>query len=157
MSDSSSQPDSASDQSPAHPIERLSHGQRNRCFGCGEDNSVGLHLHFRLEPDGSVSAEATPGTSYEGPPGHLHGGIIATLLDETMSKANRASGEIALTRQLQVEYLRPIPSTQPVRLHGHVERIEGRKLWTEATIQDAEGNTLATGKGFFISVMKAPA
>ena len=147
-----SQPASA----PAHPLPALSHGLRNRCFGCGEENSVGLHLVFTPQPDGSVFAEATLGTNYEGPPGHLHGGIIATLLDETMSKANRARGEIALTRQLQVEYLRPIPSTQPIHLRGHVARLEGRKLWTEASIQDAEGNTLATGKGFFLSVMKAP-
>lgn len=142
---------------PAHPLHALSHGLRNRCFGCGEENTVGLHLVFAQEPDGSVRAEATLGTSYEGPPGHLHGGIIATLLDETMSKANRARGEIALTRQLQVEYLRPIPSTRLVLLRGHVARIDGRKLWTEASIADADGNILATGKGFFISVMKAPA
>ncbi len=145
----------AQPESPAHPIQPLTHGQRNRCFGCGADNSVGLHLAFTADDSGVVTAEATLGDQYEGPPGHLHGGIIATLLDETMSKANRARGEIALTRQLQVEYLRPISSTQPVRLRGHVARIDGRKLWTEAAILDATGNTLATGKGFFISVMKA--
>lgn len=141
---------------PAHPLEPLSHGLRNRCFGCGEDNPQGLHLVFAVEPDGTVLAEAVIGSNYEGPPGHLHGGIIATLLDETMSKANRARGEIAVTRQLQVEYLHPIPSTAPIRLRGHVERQDGRKLWTRASILNAAGKELATGSGFFLSVMKAP-
>lgn len=147
-------PDQTPDQ-PAHPMQPRNHDMRNRCFGCGEDNPAGLHLVFAQEPDGSVSATATLGHNYEGPPGHLHGGIIATLMDETMSKANRARGEIALTRQLQVEYLRPIPSSRPIHLRGHVERIEGRKLWTKAVIEDADGNTLAIGSGFFLSVMKA--
>ncbi len=149
---------------PAHPLgppdqsvsQSLSHGLRNRCFGCGEDNPQGLHLVFAVEPDGTVQAEAVIGSNYEGPPGHLHGGIIATLLDETMSKANRARGEIAVTRQLQVEYLHPIPSTAPIRLRGHVEKQDGRKLWTRASILNAAGKELATGSGFFLSVMKAP-
>ena len=141
---------------PAHPLEpmnpSLTHGQRNRCFGCGEDNPQGLHLVFTVDQDGTVHAEALIGSNYEGPPGHLHGGIIATLLDETMSKANRAHGEIALTRQLQVEYLHPIPSTAPIRLRGYVEKQDGRKLWTRAAILNAAGKELATGSGFFLSV-----
>src|SRR5580698_456621 len=91
-------------------LQPIAHGASNRCFGCGQANPVGLHLEFLLAEDGSVVSFATVADTYEGPPGYLHGGIIATLLDEAMSKAVRARGLIAMTRKLDVEYLRPVPS-----------------------------------------------
>jgi uncharacterized protein (TIGR00369 family) len=82
----------------------------------------------------------------------VHGGIIATLLDECMSKAVRAHGFVAMTRQMEIEYLRPVPSNKPLRLEGRVVRSEGRKHWTEAAILKLDGTTLAHGKGLFIEV-----
>ena len=127
------------------------HGS-NRCFGCGEANSIGLHLEFLLEPDRSVVALPMVADTFEGHPGYLHGGVIATLLDEAMSKAVRARGFTAMTRHMEVDYLRPVPSCAPLRLQGRVTRNEGRKHWTEAKILDGEGTTLAQGKGLFIEV-----
>jgi uncharacterized protein (TIGR00369 family) len=113
---------------------------------------MGLHLEFLLAEDQSVvSLPAIPDT-FEGPTGYLHGGIIATILDETMSKSIRARGFIAMTRHMEVEYLRPVPSRAQLRLEGHVTHNEGRKHWAEAKILDAEGTTLARGKGLFIEV-----
>jgi uncharacterized protein (TIGR00369 family) len=130
----------------------LAHAAQNRCFGCGQANPMGLHLEFLLAEDQSVvSLPAIPDT-FEGPTGYLHGGIIATILDETMSKSIRARGFIAMTRHMEVEYLRPVPSRAQLRLEGHVTHNEGRKHWAEAKILDAEGTTLARGKGLFIEV-----
>jgi len=53
---------------------------------------------------------------------------------------------------MEVEYLRPVPSCAQLRLEGRVTHNEGRKHWAEAKILDAEGNTLAGGKGLFIEV-----
>ena len=120
--------------------------------GCGPANPAGLHLEFLVAQDGSViSLPTVPGT-FEGPRGFLHGGIIATLLDEAMSKAVRAQGFTAMTRQIDVEYLRPVPSAVPIRIEGRLLRSEGRKHWTEARILDARGRTLATAKGLFVEV-----
>ncbi len=128
----------------------------NRCFGCGEANPAGLRLEFLLAPDPtenpSVVAQPVISSDFEGHPGYLHGGIIATLIDETMSKAVRARGFIAMTRHMEVEYLRPVPSGQPLRLEGRVTRNEGRKHWAEAHILCADGTILAQGKGLFIEV-----
>ncbi|HEY1902644.1 MAG TPA: PaaI family thioesterase [Terracidiphilus sp.] len=130
----------------------MDHSAQNRCFGCGEANPNGLHLKFLLAADQSVvSLPAVPDT-FEGPLGYLHGGIIATLLDETMSKAIRARGFIAMTRHMEVDYLRPVPSGAPLRLEGCVTRSEGRKHWCEARILYARGTVLAQGKGLFIEV-----
>jgi uncharacterized protein (TIGR00369 family) len=130
----------------------LAHAAQNRCFGCGQANPIGLHLEFLLTDDNSVVCLAAVPDTFEGPVGYVHGGIIATLLDETMSKSVRVHGVRAMTRQMEIDYLRPIPSRAPVRLEGRVVRSEGRKHWTEAKILNAEGTTLAQGKGLFIEV-----
>jgi uncharacterized protein (TIGR00369 family) len=130
----------------------LAHAAQNRCFGCGQANPTGLHLEFLLAEDQSVVSLAAIPDTFEGPTGYLHGGIIATLLDETMSKSIRAQGFTAMTRHMEVEYLRPIPSCAHLRLEGCVTHNEGRKHWAEAKILDTEGTTMARGKGLFIDV-----
>jgi uncharacterized protein (TIGR00369 family) len=133
----------------------LAHAAQNRCFGCGQANPVGLHLEFLLAQDGAVVSFATVSDAYEGPPGYLHGGIIATLLDEAMSKSVRARGIIAMTRRLEVEYLRPVPSGTPMRIEGRVMRSDGRKHWVEAKILDEGGTALAEAKGLFIEIRRS--
>lgn len=135
----------------------LDHAAQNRCFGCGEANPVGLHLEFFRAEDGSVVCLPAVPDTYEGPKGYLHGGIIATLLDEAMSKAVRAGGFIAMTRSMEVDYLRPVPSGAPLRLEGRVVRSDGRKHWAEAKILNEQGTMLAQGKGLFIEVLPRPA
>ena len=130
----------------------MAHAAQNRCFGCGQANQMGLHLEFLLAEDHSVVSLPIIPDTFEGPTGYLHGGIIATLLDETMSKAIRAGGFTAMTRQMEVNYLRPVPSGAPLRLEGRLASTEGRKHWAEAKILNAEGATLAEGKGLFIEV-----
>jgi uncharacterized protein (TIGR00369 family) len=131
----------------------LAHAAQNRCFGCGEANPHGLQLQFLLaEEDGTVVCPVSIPDRFEGHPGFLHGGIIATLLDETMSKAVRARGLTAMTRHLEVDYRRPVPSCTPIRMEGRIVRDEGRKHWVEATIFDGESNALAHGKGVFVEV-----
>jgi uncharacterized protein (TIGR00369 family) len=138
-----------------HANEKLSplpHAAQNRCFGCGPANPAGLHLEFLQAEDGSVVCLPTVSNTFEGPVGLLHGGIIATLLDEAMSKAVRARGRTAMTRQMEVDYLRPVPVAAPIRIEGRMMRSEGREHWTEARILNAKGSTLAAGKGLFVEV-----
>src|SRR5271156_680853 len=137
---------------PADNLTPMSHSAQNRCFGCGQANPVGLHLEFFLAGDQSVVCLPTVADTFEGPHGYLHGGIIATLLDEPRSKAARARGLTAMTRHMEVDYLRPVPSAVPIRIEGRIVRDEGRKHWAEAKILDAKGTTLAHSKGVFIEV-----
>jgi uncharacterized protein (TIGR00369 family) len=137
---------------PQENLTPLAHAAQNRCFGCGQANPVGLHLEFFLADDGSVVSMPTVPTTYEGPPGYLHGGIIATLLDEAMSKAVRTRGTVAMTRHMEVEYLRPVRSGSPIRVEGRVMRSDGRKNWLEAKIVDEGGVVLAEAKGVFIEI-----
>jgi len=131
------------------------HAASNRCFGCGSANAAGLQLEFFRAPDGSVVSSPTVPVTFEGHPGYLHGGIIATLLDEAMSKSVRALGKSAMTRKMEVDYLRPVPSLTRIHIVGRVIRSEGRKHWAEASISDAGGTTLAHSTGVFIEVSPA--
>jgi acyl-coenzyme A thioesterase PaaI-like protein len=128
----------------------MAHTAQNRCFGCGPANTAGLRLDFLLAEDGSVVCLPIIPNSFEGPPAFLHGGIIATLLDEVMSKTLRALGLSGLTSQLEIAYHFPVHSGVPIRLEGRLVRSEGRKHWTEAKLLDSRGHVLAEGKGLFV-------
>ncbi len=138
---------------PDEQLKPFAHSANNRCFGCGPANPTGLHLEFQLALDGSVVCSAVVPNLFEGPPGYLHGGIIATLLDEAMSKAVRARGRVSMTRRLEIDYLRPVPSGAPIRIEGQVVRNEPRKHWAEARILNEKGLVLAEGKALFIEVL----
>ena len=101
-----------------------------------------------------LSAQSVFQTVFEGHPGFLHGGIIATLLDETMSKAVRARGLTAMTRHLEVDYRRPVPSV--LDSFGGPYRSRRRKKAFCRSHDLRTGSTLlAHGKGVFIEVRPA--
>ena len=138
--------------SSTEKLTPMEHKAQNRCFGCGPANAAGLRLEFLLAKDGSVVCLPTVAEIFEGPAGYLHGGIIATLLDEAMSKSVRARGLTAMTRQMEIDYLRPVPSTAPIRVEGRLLRSDGRKHWTEARILNHRDHVLAEGKGLFVEM-----
>jgi uncharacterized protein (TIGR00369 family) len=130
----------------------LTHAALNHCFGCGLENRSGLRLRFFTDPDNNVVCHLRLAGRFAGPPGHAHGGIIATLLDEAMSKTNRARGIVAMTRHLEVEYLRPVPLGVPLTLIAQHTGTAGRRNHTEARIEDASGVVLATAKAVFVTL-----
>jgi uncharacterized protein (TIGR00369 family) len=134
------------------PLIPMAHAAQNRCFGCGRTNPAGLRLEFFLAADKSVVCFPAISDDFEGPPGYLHGGIIATLLDEAMSKALRARGLTTMTRHIEVDYQRPVPSVTSLRIEGRVVRCEGRKHWAEARILNGRGTVLAQAEGLFIEI-----
>lgn len=133
-------------------LKPLEHGALRRCFGCGEANRSGLRLKFLADDAQQVVCQVRLARRFEGPPGFAHGGIIATLLDEAMSKANRQHGITAMTRQMEIEYLRPVPLQQAVTLRARRVSHHGRKHQCEAEITDYAGTVLARGKALFIAV-----
>ena len=138
----------------AEKLTPMAHTAPNRCFGCGQANDTGLRLEFFLAEDGRVVCSTTIPKKFEGPPDFVHGGIIATLLDEVMGKSVRALGVTSLTSQLEIVYHSPVHSETPIRLEGRRVRSEGRKHWTEARILNVKGRVLAAGKGLFVEVRR---
>lgn len=118
-----------------------------RCFGCGAHNPVGLHLlqHTRFLDD-EVVIDANLGPFYAGFPGIAHGGVVATMIDEAVQlHAYRVLGLQAPTVQLNISYNLPVPTETPIVVRGRGRR-EGRKVLSTASVQDAEGNVLASAE-----------
>jgi len=130
----------------------LAHGALNHCFGCGLDNPTGLRLRFFTDADQNIVCRVRLAARFAGPPGHAHGGIIAALLDEAMSKVNRARGIVAMTRALDVQYLKPVPLGQPLVLTARYTGSAGRRHHIEATLAEASGHALATATAVFVTV-----
>jgi acyl-coenzyme A thioesterase PaaI-like protein len=105
-----------------------------------------------LEVDGhDVRGRATLGSAYEGPPGCVHGGVIAALFDELLGVANITSGVGAMTGTLTIKYRSPTPLHTPLDFAASVDRIEGRKVFTSGSIHAGE-RLCAEAEGIFIQV-----
>ena len=128
-------------------------GKKNLCFACGKDNPHGMHLKFSLDRERQhFVSHFRLSRRYTGPPGHCHGGIIATILDDAMSKLNKLRDLIAATSRMTVEYLKPVPLHHPLRVESREISKRGRRLIRVAEILDAEGTVLARSRGVFVII-----
>jgi uncharacterized protein (TIGR00369 family) len=125
----------------------------NPCFGCGGANDRGMKLTFEQDDERQrIVGRFCLGEEYQGGRGFLHGGIIAVLLDEAMTKASRFVGVYAVTAELRIEYLRPICVNQEIVVEGFMARRDGRQLYHEGEIRNAAGDILARGHGRFVVI-----
>jgi len=92
------------------------------------------------------------GKRYTGPPGHAHGGIIATILDEAMGKVNKLRHVVALTSTITIDYLKPVPLNKPLRVESWEVRVRARYHTNAAEILNQKGDVLARSKGLFIAI-----
>jgi uncharacterized protein (TIGR00369 family) len=123
----------------------------DRCFGCGQQNPIGLKLRFRTEGE-SVRTEFTPSSVHEGYPGYLHGGITCALLDEAMGWAayNLSSGALAVTARVQIKFRRPLLIGESLAVAASITRRSTRHLWTEATIKRRDGRVAAEATAIMV-------
>src|SRR6202453_1435512 len=127
--------------------------QKNHCFGCGNHNPDGMRLKFvHDEETNFFVCRFRLGKRYTGPPGHCHGGIIASILDDAMGKVNKLHQVIALTREMTVEYLKPVPLHKPLRVEGREIEVRGRTHINSAEILNEKDEVLARSRGIFIAI-----
>jgi uncharacterized protein (TIGR00369 family) len=124
----------------------------NTCFGCGEDNPRGLQLGplARIE-DGEIHIDFEVPSEFDGFGGVVHGGIVATILDEAMgmscSRIHQIKG--AVTANLNITFRSPVRSGKPISVRAKSDR-EGRKFNCSAEIRDADSNVLAEATSLWI-------
>jgi uncharacterized protein (TIGR00369 family) len=132
---------------------RANKPKKNYCFACGKDNPGGMHLKFTLDDDREhFVSHFRLSKRYTGPPGHCHGGIIATILDDAMSKLNKLRDVTAATSQLKIDYLKPVPLHTSLHVESRSIGKRGRRLSHLAEISDGKGTVLARGRGTFVII-----
>lgn len=125
----------------------------NGCFGCGGANPRGMQLTFELDETAQrIRGRFRIGAEYQGATGYLHGGIIATLLDEVMAKVSRFKGDHAVTGELSVEYRKPVPVGEDLIVEAWEVARDDRVRVREGEIRNSAGVVLARGRGKFIEV-----
>jgi uncharacterized protein (TIGR00369 family) len=127
--------------------------QKNYCFACGKDNPDSMRLRFAYdEKRKRFVCRFRLGKRFTGPPGHCHGGIIATILDEAMGKVNKLRHVIAVTSEMTVNYLKPVPLNNLLRVESREEKVKGRRHVNVAEILNQKGEVLARSRGLFIAI-----
>lgn len=123
---------------PANPVA----GRRNAF-------AVPLKVH-RDKESKRASASFTLGAPYEGPPGHVHGGVLAMLLDQVMGMIPALVGRPGMTGYLNVTYRRPSPLMADLGVEAWVDRTEGWKTYVNGRIFDGQGRTTVEADALFI-------
>lgn len=120
----------------------------------GTHNAIAPPLRMWGQPDGSVVGRITLGIAYQGPPGLVHGGICALLLDHAMGMANHWAGTSGMTGTLTVRYERPTPLFRELEVRARQLRVQGRRIEIEASIRDGD-QVCVVGQGQFVNVVRA--
>jgi acyl-coenzyme A thioesterase PaaI-like protein len=114
----------------------------------GLRNAIAPPLDVHHEADGTVWAETTLGAAYEGPPGQVHGGICALLLDHVLGATAHKPGQPAVTGTLTIRYEKGT-ALGPLRVEARVDRVERMKTFAVGRITSPDGVTVRA-EGIFI-------
>ena len=124
----------------------------DRCFGCGKDNPVGLHLHKTTIGD-RANIEFLVRPEFTGFPGLLHGGVTCILFDEVMFHAVAIRNITAVLAKISVDYKSPAYTGDRISCEAWITRQDGRKIEVSAVIKNNELQTIvAEAQGLFIEV-----
>lgn len=120
------------------------------CFVCGEDNPAGLQTRFYVDGD-AVCMPLTARDTHCGYPNTVHGGILASALDECMGwAAARAIQRMCLTGELTVRYLRRVPLESGATVRAEVVRAHRRMVHTVGEVVLPDGTVHARAEGRFL-------
>jgi uncharacterized protein (TIGR00369 family) len=122
----------------------------HHCFVCGELNERGLRTTI-YATTGLVWTEVTLGPDLVGWSDTVHGGILATLLDELMGWALFEHDCWGVTAELTVRYLRPVDVNQRLRVEGEVVEATRRLFRTRGRIVGEGGSLLATAEARYVA------
>jgi len=118
------------------------------CFVCGEKNPIGLKLLIRTDPErGESTTEVTFRDDFQGWSKIVHGGLLATVLDEALIYAAGAKGHRCVTGEMTVRYVKPASTGVAYTLKGRFLEDKGRVVLAESELVDGAGGQVARASG----------
>jgi acyl-coenzyme A thioesterase PaaI-like protein len=114
----------------------------------GVRNPTAPPLVIHKDSTGLLFSEFHLGAAYEGPPGHVHGGVAALILDHILGEAASSAERPRLTGTITLRYLRTT-RLGPLRAEARIDRTEGVKTFAVGHLADDEGVTVRA-EGVFI-------
>ena len=123
------------------------------CFGCGEDNPIGLKLSFQRDGKG-VKAEFTPGKLHQGWANVVHGGILHSILDEAVSYAAIFEGLFCITTKMETRLRRPAVIGEPLIITATTTRKTSRLVEAVAKISAKDGTLIAESRATLFVISK---
>ncbi|MDQ2935271.1 MAG: PaaI family thioesterase [Chloroflexota bacterium] len=121
----------------------------HHCFACGASNPIGMRLHIELS-DGAARTEWVVGDDYVGWSDKLHGGIIATLLDEVMAWAPSSFDSWAVTAEMSVRYRASASPGERLTASARVARRRRRIYEVVGEVRGPDGRLIAEGRGRYL-------
>ena len=136
-----------------HKVIAKQHNSK-MCFVCGLKNSFGLHASFFEIDNDQLVALFTPCEEHQGYPGRMHGGLAATILDETIGRALMITSEEAwgVTVEFTVRYKKPVPLDEKLRVVGRITRDTRRIFEGTGEILLPSGEIAVEGVGKYIKL-----
>lgn len=124
------------------------------CFVCGLKNPHGLGAAFFELENGELLGIFTPGEAFQGYPGRLHGGVAATILDETIGRAVLIDQQEiwGVTAEFTVRYRQPVPLGVEVHVIGRIERDRSRIFEGTGEILLPNGEVAVEGRGKYLKL-----
>ncbi len=125
------------------------------CFVCGIDNTFGLKGRFYELEDGQLLAIFQPAAEHQGYPGRLHGGIAATILDETIGRAimlTRSDNIWGVTVDFSMKLRKPVPIETEIRVLARIVEEGKRSFQGEGEILLADGQVAVEGRGKYLKM-----
>lgn len=124
----------------------------DHCFGCGTSNGSGLQLDGFERNGNRVKVRYRPQSDHTGFADVLHGGIVATALDEVMAwTAMLIEGVLVVTGTMELRYRKPADAGATFDLVGHLEERRGRRLMITAGLYQGE-TLVADASAMFLTV-----
>ena len=125
------------------------------CFVCGEKNDFGLHAKFYETDVNELVALINPSELHQGYPGRMHGGLTATILDETIARSigNGKEEQIwGVTLELKTKFRKPVPLGQELKIVGRVTNEGSRSFEGTGEIVLQNGEIAVTAEGKYLKV-----